>query len=204
MFFHGTARTLDVGNVIHPGAWGGPIQQASWQHNQAHVEAHLENLRSIFAPQAPSRLNCVYMSTSPNDALSFQAQRASDILYQVQPVSPWMFISDMALSRPLAPFRPDWPNRYWASGFIIEIGQDANDGEQIDVPIIGRLREASRDVREELIKLLPCELRSAYHAVSPDLAHVLGAAAARPVSLWAAPEVLTAAPVLVTGIQQEV
>lgn len=196
-FFHCSANQYPPGLFIGAGNWGDRIAQDGWLHQQAHKEAHLESERLLIAPLAPSRLKSVFFLPRISDAVALQSQRVKDRIYEVQPTSPLLFISDMALSRPVGDFSPHWPNRYWVSGFLIEISELVQDRKPLDNPSLDGFWLASDQEREELQELIPVQLRAAYHAVSPDMRERYGIEGARKPSEWGAPEILSTAPITV-------
>jgi hypothetical protein len=50
------------------------------------MELYFEGQRWVYAPTAPSRLECVFVFEHPQAATFIWPQRASDVLYPVEPV----------------------------------------------------------------------------------------------------------------------
>ncbi|RWR31502.1 hypothetical protein D2T29_10745 [Sinirhodobacter populi] len=167
-------------------------------------EAALENARSLLSPSAPSRLRSVFICPRISDAVAFRMQRPADIIYEVAPTSSMLFISDMALSRPLAPFCPYWPNRYWTSGFFVTIRDLGDERIVSGISAMETARPASKQIHDELQELFSVELLTVYHAVDPDLCKGEAMEAGRIPSNWGAPEITSTAPVTVMRVVEGV
>lgn len=89
-FYHLCMTRLSTGSIIEPGNFGHVVSLFGYKHNLFGREAAIERSRLAFAPDAPSRLNCVFAFLSQADALAFKFREhdgfRTSYLYEVEPV----------------------------------------------------------------------------------------------------------------------
>jgi hypothetical protein len=92
MYYLCTPLRLGVGSVVEPGNWG-RIFRLNNRHNSVdeslrlHRELAYELGRKLYAPTAPSRLNCSFVCPSIDDAIEFQrTNQPLSVLNEVEPV----------------------------------------------------------------------------------------------------------------------
>lgn len=91
-YFHCAPIPLTAGSIIEPGNWGRIINSYSLADMNSMIvafrETLLENARLKFAPDKPSRLNCIFACPSAEGLRSFCQNngRIRDIAYQVEPI----------------------------------------------------------------------------------------------------------------------
>lgn len=88
-YFHLCKAKLGLGSVIEPGNYGELIRIGGYRHTSFQREMVLEEARKKVAPQAPSRLDCLFAFPSEIDARAFQFREfsgfGSDYLYEITP-----------------------------------------------------------------------------------------------------------------------
>lgn len=88
-YFHLCKAKLGIGSIIEPGNFGEIIQLYGYKHNAFQREMLLEEVRRSDAPSAPSRLQCLFVFATMQDAHMFQMREyagfGTDYLYQVEP-----------------------------------------------------------------------------------------------------------------------
>jgi hypothetical protein len=115
-YFHFASQKLGAGSVILPGNWGRIVSKLGWQHSHAIREAALEASRAANFAHAPSRMECVFLFFSQEDAERYRKQSPLGILHRVTLVdqSTPVFQADLAAFPPNIPYRWDWCDTYWS------------------------------------------------------------------------------------------
>lgn len=89
-YFHLCKAKLGIGSIIEPGNYGELIRIGGYKHAAFHRETVLEEVRREMAPDAPSRLDCLFAFPTELDARSFQFREfagfGSDYLYEIEPL----------------------------------------------------------------------------------------------------------------------
>ena len=92
--YHISPVMLRPGSIIEPGNWGRVEGLIAAQNGVAPpynvaVECAFEYARKLIAPDAPSRLMCVFACPTLAGACHFRdAQRATELIYEVEIVEP--------------------------------------------------------------------------------------------------------------------
>lgn len=130
--YHVSTSTFEAGTILKPGRWGEVVRQFG-KHGRALVdvgdaqnlawEAVLEAARRASAPDAPSRLSCVFTCETLAAAEAFRnAFRSGATMYEVEKVdsaSP-TYVADYdsitgANDRPIVDFWVECALKYWTA-----------------------------------------------------------------------------------------
>jgi len=85
IYFHCAPLRLGAGSIIEAGNWGRIKREFDNNLIFGYREAAFEFGRQVFAPQAPSRLNCVFCCETEEGAREYMATNAiASVLHQVQ------------------------------------------------------------------------------------------------------------------------
>jgi hypothetical protein len=131
-FYHVSTAQLIAGQLLQPGAWGkqwrqfGKNGRALSDIRDGFIlawEIGLETARRQIAPNAPSRLECVFACNTTVDAAAFQTRfRPGAATYEVEPASEAspIFVADYDLitsssEDPFLDVLVDRSIRYWTS-----------------------------------------------------------------------------------------
>lgn len=100
MYFHVSRRAWNIGDVIQPGMWGDRVKAVTTNRvapNGGYQRGDLVNIlwegalevaRQVYAPNAPSRMNIVFLFTARADAEAFQGRIGEEArVYEVRPVN---------------------------------------------------------------------------------------------------------------------
>lgn len=89
-YYHLCKTKLGVGSIIEPGNYGEVFQIFGYKHGAFQREMLLEEVRRLITPNAPSRLQCLFVFATPEDARAFQMREfggfGMDYLYEVEPL----------------------------------------------------------------------------------------------------------------------
>lgn len=94
MYFHVSYTSHGVGTILYPGRFGTylrDIRYGAYSENADHfrfalIEMALETARLALAPEAPSRLNCIFIADTLQFAEVFRDQyRPGATIFSVQP-----------------------------------------------------------------------------------------------------------------------
>jgi len=125
--FHVSPTPLPSNYVLQPGSWGTKLKTILTTGNQSTIsstlfwEMALETARYQIDPFLPSRLNCVFLSQSMDDAVGFRDQfRPGGHIYEVEMMDDVPFHrGDFSLLSYNSPnvsfldFMPQFCIRYW-------------------------------------------------------------------------------------------
>jgi hypothetical protein len=128
--FHVSSARLSVGHILNPGEWGRRTREFRRGgralvnvHDAVNLawEASLETARRSHAPNAPSRLDCVFTCQTLDDARAYRTRFVpSGTIYEVEPISTCPIAADYDLITDTGsePFLDLWVTRsirYWTS-----------------------------------------------------------------------------------------
>ncbi|MBT3072130.1 DUF2441 domain-containing protein [Rhodomicrobium sp. Az07] len=123
-YFHCAPLPLHIGSIIYQGNWGRlfslyEAKPGEGLPTNAFKEVVLELSRKLYAPDAPSRLDCVFVTPTIEEAIAFRNKyQRTNLIYEVTPVgeAPPLHVGSYELA--LAPY----PQKYFQA--IFDMGRD--------------------------------------------------------------------------------
>ncbi|WKW50178.1 hypothetical protein [Rhodomicrobium lacus] len=118
-YFHCAPLPLHIGSIIYQGNWGRlfslyEAKVGEGLPTNSFKEVVLELSRKLYAPDAPSRLDCVFVTPTLEEGVAFRNKyQRTSIIYEVTPVrdSPRSHVGSYELA--LAPY----PQKYFQAIF---------------------------------------------------------------------------------------